>query len=291
MRDLIRPLWSGLPVLVLMLACMPASTFHLSMSLQGKVSFLLDRDQLQYDTTILRRSKESLDLDRHQFLEIEFPTSRQSDISVTETLDRTRAFTRELIKTPALTKLGKDLWLLFPDRKESGLARDKWGANLPFTLTSIEGALTDMAQQQATPKCLLCPSPGFNIPEWIDIEKVSNRYPTTPVVIVNGNLDRLRNGYYPSFFYPELTRVSKRFYSKFTQALYLAPIAVSGDRFGGWLVRSGPSAPWEVYVKSAPAGANKVELALISSTEKELRGDESWKLANAFYRQMTGKMF
>lgn len=255
------------------------------MSLEGKVGFLTDKSQDLYVSTILRRSRESLDLSNALLCEIEYPVTRNSDLSVVETLDRTRAFTAEFIKDPRLSALEKDLWLVFPDSNECGLARDKWGAELPFTLTFIEGAMTDTANQQPTPRCIVFPSPGFNIPEWINIEKIHLRYPSAPLIVINGNLDRLRNGYYPWFFYPELTKVTNRFYRRFEQLFYAAPIAVSGDRFGSWLVKA-RQGPWEIFVKSAEG------LTLVSSTDEELAGQEAWKIANAAYKQQNGnKMF
>ena len=260
------------------------SSSRLSMSLEGKVGFLLDKSQEAYISSILRRARDSLDLSAILLSEIEFPVTRNSDLSVVETLDRTRAFTYEFIKDPRLSALQKELWVAFPDSKECGLARDKWGAELPFTLTSIAGALTDAAKQQPVPRAIICPSPGFNIPEWLDIEKIHMRYPTTPIVIINGNLDRLRNGYYPWFFYPELTRVTARFYRRFEQLFYCAPIAVSGDVYGSWSVRVS-GGPWEIFVKSAQG------LALVSSTTEELGGQEAWKIANAAYKRQSGRMF
>lgn len=96
------------------------------------------------------------------------------------------------------------------------LAKKSFGDNLPFTLTSIEGAKLAPADQ--TPKLMVSVNPGFNVEEWIELVGVTRG---APLIVINGNLDRLRNGYYPALFYPGLSRVNKDFYSKATQALFL----------------------------------------------------------------------
>jgi hypothetical protein len=70
---------------------------------------------------------------------------------------------------------------------------------------------------------------GFSVDEWINIPKIDRG---APIIIINGNLDRLRNGYYPWFIYPTLTKVTKEYYVNTVQAVYLSPIAVGGARLG-----------------------------------------------------------
>jgi len=262
---------------------------RLAMSTSATFAFLGDPSQSAYIANVLRRStdatKQALQ-DGAKLIEIEFPSNRKNDLSVTETLDTTRAFVREFVKDSAFSSLGKDMWVLFPDKSESSLARKKWGENLPFTLSSIEGALSDTAANSATrPKLIMCVSPGFNVEEWIALEKLEDRQ--APIICINGNLDRLRNGYYPWFFYPELTRVTKAFYSRFTQALFLNPIAVSGDRLGAWLCKLYNS-PWLVLVKANERGS---DFDIISSTEREPDAKTSWAQASSEYKKRTGRMF
>ena len=182
-----------------------------------RFSFLSSPDQTLYLSSILRRSVDSCKLclkNDCRLIEIEFPANRKSDLSVTETLDTNRRFAREFAQS--FSSLGKRLWMVFPDRKEASLAKKSFGENLPFTLTSIEGAQT--APQDQRPELILAINPGFNVEEWIELSRVPRE---APMVVINGNLDRLRNGYYPSLFYPGLAKVSKEFYAKATQALFL----------------------------------------------------------------------
>ena len=85
------------------------------------------------------------------------------------------------------------------------------------------------------PGLVILTSPGFNVDEWIDAVDLP-----LPMVIVNGDLDRLRNGYYPSLFYPKLAKVTKSFYKNVQQVYYLSAVAAAGDRFKGSFVFSEP---------------------------------------------------
>ena len=42
-----------------------------------------------------------------------------------------------------------------------------------------------------------------------------------PIVVFNGELDRIRSGYYPSFFYPKIGKIAKSFIPQFTQVYYI----------------------------------------------------------------------
>ena len=181
-----------------------------------RFSFLANPDQGLYLASVLRRSVDSCRQCLQagcQLIEVEFPSNRKADLSVTETLDTNRRFARDF--ADSFASLGKSLWMVFPDRKEASLARKSYGERVPFTLTSIEGM--KVAPPDQLPKLIVSVNPGFNVEEWIDLASVAK----VPTVVINGNLDRLRNGYYPSLFYPGLARVSREFYSKATQALFL----------------------------------------------------------------------
>jgi hypothetical protein len=90
----------------------------LSMSLKGRTGFLFDMDQNTYLTSILRKSIDSCNLcleEGKKLIELEFPANRKNDLSLGETLDTNRAFTRQFIN--AFDKYGKDLWIIWPDKK------------------------------------------------------------------------------------------------------------------------------------------------------------------------------
>lgn len=49
-----------------------------------------------------------------------------------------------------------------------------------------------------------------------------------PLVVVNGQLEHLRNGFYPPFFYPRLAAAMKGFLPRFDQAFFLHNYDVAG---------------------------------------------------------------
>lgn len=86
------------------------------------LNFLASPDQSLYLASILRRATDACNKclkDGCSLIEVEFPANRKSDLSVTETLDTNRGFARDFVK--AFSTLGKDLWLVFPDRSECSL--------------------------------------------------------------------------------------------------------------------------------------------------------------------------
>lgn len=42
-----------------------------------------------------------------------------------------------------------------------------------------------------------------------------------PIIVFNGELDRIRSGYYPSLFYPKIGKIAENFLPFFTQAYYI----------------------------------------------------------------------
>lgn len=43
----------------------------------------------------------------------------------------------------------------------------------------------------------------------------------TPIVVFNGELDRIRSGYYPALFFPKLGKLAKSFIPHFESAYYI----------------------------------------------------------------------
>ena len=43
----------------------------------------------------------------------------------------------------------------------------------------------------------------------------------SPIVVFNGELDRIRSGYYPALFFPKLGQLAKAFIPKFETAFYI----------------------------------------------------------------------
>lgn len=72
-----------------------------------------------------------------------------------------------------------------------------------------------------------------------------------PLIIFNGELDRLRSNYYPPFVYPKLARVGKEFIPKVEASYYVHNF--KGSR-PATLFREYPG-PWQVWFRDPSAGA------------------------------------
>lgn len=262
-------------------------------------SFLTDRDESKYSSQILRLVTESIkkaistDI---KIIEVEFPPSRKTDVGATETLgeyfnhwifelslsfslDLSISFALKLI-TPFISQYGKDLWVLLPDKKEASALRMRVGRETPFTL----GAIDDFPRLDANPpRLVLVINPGFNVDEWINIPKIP--IGGAPLVILNGNLARLRNGYYPGFFYPGLAAVSK-FYTQAVQVFSLTPISISGNRLGAWIAKVYPN-DWTLLIKSPKTG----QMEIAYESVKELDPQSLWRKAKDEYASRWGKDF
>jgi hypothetical protein len=83
-------------------------------------------------------------------------------------------------------------------------------------------------------------SPGFNVREWIDMEALEVEG-GDPLVVINGDLDKVRGGYYPRLFYPGLWRAKVRFLSRFREVYYIKMFSNGGTlmrRYGeAWTLR------------------------------------------------------
>lgn len=44
---------------------------------------------------------------------------------------------------------------------------------------------------------------------------------SSPIVVFNGELDRIRSGYYPALFFPKLGKLAKTFIPHFESAFYI----------------------------------------------------------------------
>lgn len=74
-----------------------------------------------------------------------------------------------------------------------------------------------------------------------------------PIIVFNGELDRLRNGYYPALFYPKLARLSRELLPQLESCYYIHNF--KGSK-GGALFRCYPE-PWQVLARGA-GGAMRV---------------------------------
>lgn len=74
-------------------------------------------------------------------------------------------------------------------------------------------------------------------------------------MIVNGALDKVRDGYYPGIFFPALAATVDRFYKNFESIFYLRPLSDKGCY--GWVYRVYPE-PWQVILQTKKMDKDKV---------------------------------
>jgi len=142
-----------------------------------------------------------------------------------------------------------------------------WGANFADNMSKVfngilgdEDALDPLSNSPTLPQLhLVCqPGNGGPVEDWINCEILHNaaaeQDPTIATVIVNGALDKVRDGYYPSIFFPKLAATVDRFYKTFESIFYLKPIADKGVY--GWLYRSYPE-PWQVVLQTVQTRNNR----------------------------------
>jgi len=112
---------------------------------------------------------------------------------------------------------------------------------------------------------LICqPGDGGPMEDWLNVELLeptpsdqeqgvvgSGWAQGSAMVVVNGQLDKLRDGYYNKFIFPKIAKVTDRFYRDFEPVFYLKPLLDKG--FAGWLYRVYPE-PWQVVLQQKQDG-------------------------------------
>jgi len=81
--------------------------------------------------------------------------------------------------------------------------------------------------------------------DWINVENLSSSLPDVPLVVVNGALDKVRDGYYPAVFFPALA-ATVTYYKAFEPVFFLKPLSDKG--LYGWLYRV-YGEPWQVILQ------------------------------------------
>jgi Domain of unknown function (DUF1995) len=139
-----------------------------------------------------------------------------------------------------------------------------WGSTMAEMVNKLQGGdgvLADSTKLDSlTPVVegrfqLICqPGNGGPVEDWINVEQLAQKNQgaiddttTTVTCVVNGALDKVRDGYYPALFFPALAKTIP-FYQQFTPVLIAKPINDKG--FAGWLFRVYPE-PWQVILQTA----------------------------------------
>jgi hypothetical protein len=110
----------------------------------------------------------------------------------------------------------------------------------------LEGTTTTSSSSPALH--LVCqPGNGGPVEDWVNVKAIhKNAGGKIPTCIVNGALDKVRDGYYAGFIFPKLATTFE-FYKQFDAVFFLKPISDKG--LYGWLYRVYPE-PWQVYLQT-----------------------------------------
>jgi hypothetical protein len=148
-----------------------------------------------------------------------------------------------------------------------------WGATFASGMSSLlggdkgdagllgdQGALDPLDSDAPAKLHLVCqPGNGGPVEDWVNVKTLHEAAgSTTPTCIVNGALDKVRDGYYPGFVFPKLATTFD-FYKQFEAVLFLKPISDKGVY--GWVFRVYPE-PWQVVLQTPVRDEQKEEIVV-----------------------------
>ncbi|KAH7621997.1 hypothetical protein Ndes2526B_g02822 [Nannochloris sp. 'desiccata'] len=216
--------------------------------------------------------------DGHRLIEIDFPSAGLRSVAgdaeganeMTYNMQHLRQFTRiwQEKSKAATTRI------FFPDIGELKVAQcgkkkdpnaGSWDLDAVWDQTSFQldyltkpSGLLDIgidlskndpaSRVKPTDELLIMAYPSFDPREMDAVGKVWNgaaKEQGQSIILFNAELDRLRNGYYPSLFYPKMAKLSKEFIPDVEAAYYLHNFKGAG---GGALFRAYPG-PWQVLLR------------------------------------------
>ncbi|CAL5432090.1 unnamed protein product [Camellia sinensis] len=215
---------------------------------------------------LLEQAKEATELalkDNKKLMEIEFPTAGlesvpgdgEGGIEMTGSMQLIREFCDLFISPEKVTRTR----IFFPEASEVKFARESifGGASFKLDYLTKPSLFEDfgfvskvkMANRvKAEDELFLVAYPYFNVNEMLVVEELYNEAVATTarkLIIFNGELDRIRSGYYPSFFYPKLAALTRTLFPKMETVYYIHNFKGFN---GGTLFRCYPG-QWKVLRK------------------------------------------
>ncbi|KAI8547052.1 hypothetical protein RHMOL_Rhmol07G0165700 [Rhododendron molle] len=215
---------------------------------------------------LLEQAKEATELalkDNKQLMEIEFPTagleSVPGDAEGGTEMTGSMQLIREFCNLFVIPEKATRTRIFFPEANEVKFARQSvfGGASFKLDYLTKPSFLEDfgfvskvkMADRvKPEDEMFLVAYPYYNVNEMLVVEELYNEAvakTTRKLIIFNGELDRIRSGYYPPFFYPKLAALTTTLFPKMETVYYIHNF--KGTR-GGTLFRSYPG-PWKVLRK------------------------------------------
>lgn len=242
----------------------------------------LQRFPASYDQAV-RQAQEAVKAalaDGLKLIEVEFPTSGLDSVSGDGEGQNEMNLSMDYIRRflSAFRDKQEAVRVFFPDSQEVAIAQSgqtadpnagrvemepkfegvKYGMGYLTKQNPVWAAL-GVNLEQFTPSQLVKDSdeiflvayPHFNPREELSaVEKLyqeSAREQGRPIIIFNGELDRIRGGYYPGLFFPGLAKLAREFIPRFEAVYYIHNF--KGSRPGA-LYRSYPG-PWQVLRRGA----------------------------------------
>ncbi|KAL5550851.1 hypothetical protein UlMin_001027 [Ulmus minor] len=198
--------------------------------------------------------------DNKQLMEIEFPTAGLESVpgdgeggnEMTGSMLLIRDFLDRSISSEKVTRTR----VFFPEANEVTFARNSAfeGASFKLDYLTKPSFFEDFGfvekvkmKDRVKPEdeLFLVAYPYFNVNEMLVVEELYKEAvmnTTRKLIIFNGELDRIRSGYYPPFFYPKLAALSKTMFPMMETIYYIHNFK---GRNGGTLFRCYPG-PWKV---------------------------------------------
>ncbi|KAF5725455.1 protein LOW PSII ACCUMULATION 3 chloroplastic isoform X4 [Tripterygium wilfordii] len=215
---------------------------------------------------LLEQAKTATELalkDDKKLMEIEFPPSGLESVpgdgeggtEMTESMQLIREFCDRLISPEKAARTR----IFFPEASEVKFARNSAfeGASLKLDYLTKPSFFEDFGFSEKVKmsdrvkpedELFLVAYPYFNVNEMLVVEELYREAVANTarkLIIFNGELDRIRSGYYPPFFYPKLANLSKTLLPMMETVYYIHNFK---GRNGGTLFRSYPG-PWKVLRK------------------------------------------
>ncbi|KAK2373700.1 hypothetical protein QL285_074718 [Trifolium repens] len=226
-------------------------------SVQTDIPFPFDYSQL------LEQARVAVELamkDNKQLMEIEFPTAGlesvpgdgEGGIEMTGSMQLIREFCDLSISSEKATRTR----IFFPEASEVDFARQSVFSGASFKLDYLtkpsffedfgfveKVKMSDRVKEGD--ELFVVAYPYFNVNEMLVVEELYKEAVVNTerkLIIFNGELDRIRSGYYPPFFYPKLAGLTKSFLPAMETVYYIHNFK---GRNGGVLFRCYPG-PWKV---------------------------------------------
>ncbi|KAG7612326.1 unnamed protein product [Arabidopsis thaliana] len=212
---------------------------------------------------LINQAKEAVELamkDEKQLMEVEFPTSGLASVpgdgegatEMTESINMIREFCDRLLAP----EKARSTRIFFPEANEVKFAQKTVFGGTYFKLDYLtKPSLFEdfgffervkMADRvKPEDELFLVAYPYFNVNEMLVVEELYKEAVVNTdrkLIIFNGELDRIRSGYYPKFFYPKLAALTKTLLPKMETVYYIHNF--KGQK-GGVLFRCYPG-PWQV---------------------------------------------